>query len=194
MSFFANLFRVRESSTAMREEVQALSANEELLKERLADLELALEDVTYTRLSGESDREFSRDGLRRIMALSRLMFLKNPLVNRAVTLQAIYVWGQGCTITSADEDTQAVIDAFVGDPRNQVELTGHQTRTMKEQDLQVLGNLFFAFFSRLDDGGTVVRSLPPEEVLEIITNPEDAKEPWYYRREWQARELNMATE
>lgn len=188
-SILESMFGPSPEQVRLRE----VEANERWLSERLADLELALEDVNYQRLAAESQREFSREGLGRIMALSRLMFLKNPLINRAVTLQAIYVWGQGCTITSTDENVQATIDAFLKDDRNEVELTGHQARTMKEQDLQVLGNLFFAFFSSPADGSTVVRTLPAEEVQEIITNPEDVKEPWFYKRTWTASTLNITS-
>ena len=182
----------KSKTTQLREELRAVSSNEEFLRERLADLEMALEDVTYQRLNAETDREFSREGLRRIMALSRLMFLKNPLINRAVTLQSTYVWGQGCTVQSTDETVQAIIDAFWKDDRNECELTGHQARMMKEQDLQVLGNLFFALFTA-PDGSTVVRTLPAEEVLEIVCNPDDAKEPWFYRRTWTASALDILT-
>ena len=188
-----SMFGESPAFAALREELRQVGANESFLRERLAELEMALEDVTYQRLGAEGEREFSRDGLARIMTLSRMMFLKNPLINRAVSLQAIYVWAQGCTVTSTDENVQAVIDEFIADERNQVELTGHQARTMKEVDLQVLGNLYFAFFSTLDTGGTVVRALPPEEIREIISNPEDAREPWFYKRQWEASTLNIAT-
>ena len=196
MSFLQDLLRLRETNselTQLREVVGQLESNEELLKENLAELELAVDNQGWQRLFGEFEREFSRGGLAQIFRMSRLMFLKNPLVNRAVTLQAIYVWAQGVQITSTDEDVQAVIDAFLADKRNQVELTSHQARTMKEQDLQVLGNLFFAFFVSPADGATVVRTLPPEEIQEIVCNPEDAKEPWFYKRTWTAPVLDFAS-
>lgn len=177
----------------LTEQLRQLANNEELLREGLAELELAIDAQGWQRMFGEFDREFSRSGLRDIMKISRLMFLKNPLVNRAVTLQAIYVWAQGVQITSTDEDVQTVVDAFWQDERNQAELTAHQARTMKEQDLQVLGNLFFALFTSVSDGATVIRTLPPEEIDEIICNPEDAKDPWYYKRTWTAPVVNFGS-
>lgn len=176
----------------LTEQLRQLADNEELLREGLAELELAIDAQGWQRIASEFDREFSRSGLRDIMKFSRLMFLKNPLVNRAVTLQAIYVWAQGVQITSTDEDVQAVVDAFLQDARNQAELTAHQARTMKEQDLQVLGNLFFAMFTSVSDGATVVRTLPPEEIDEIICNPEDGKDPWFYKRTWTAQVMDFA--
>src|SRR5207253_3066808 len=116
------------------------------LRERLAELELAIENSGWLRLGYGIEREFSREGLRKIVALSRLMFLKSPLVNRAVTLQAFYVWGQGVQIAGRNDAINGVIQRFLDDPKNVAELTGHQAHTEKEIDLEVDGNLFFVFF------------------------------------------------
>jgi hypothetical protein len=167
--------------------------NEQMLREQLWELEVAMIEQGWERYGAMLEREFSRPGLLQILKVSRYMFLKNPLVNRAVTLQSMYVFGQGVSITSDDEATQQFIDEFVSDPKNQVELFSHQARTMKEQDLQVLGNLFFVFFSSAATGKTVIRSIPVDEIQEIHCNPQDAKEPWYYRRYASVSELNIET-
>ena len=164
------------------EQKQALGYTLDFLKERLAELELAQEDAGWTRLAFESELEFSRAGLTRIMALSRLYFLKHPLINRAVTLQAMYVWGQGVNVKGKHPAIDGVVQAFLDDPYNQVELTSHQARTMKEQDLQVEGNLFFVLFSHPATGRVRVRTLLVDEIDDIVCNPEDRKEPWYYKR------------
>ena len=163
------------------------------LQERITELELALEDVGWTRLAFESGQEFSRAGLRRITALSQLFFLKNPLINRAVTLQAMYVWGQGVSIQASHPDVDAVVQAFLDDEKNKVELTSHQARTLKEQDLEVEGNIFFVLSSHALTGRTRVRTIPVDEITEIMCNPEDRREPWYYKREWAAVALSEAS-
>jgi hypothetical protein len=38
-----------------------------------------------------------------------------------------------------------------------------------------------------------LRTIPIDEIDEIVTNPEDGKEPWFYRRSWTQRSLNIAT-
>src|SRR5690348_13860874 len=120
------------------------------------------------------------------------MYLKNPLINRAVSLTAVYIWGQGVTIEAKDEDTDAIIQAFLDDPSNQVELTSHQARLLKEIDLEVLGNLFFVFFT--DPKGSIkIRSITVDEIGEIICNPEDAKEPWFYHRQWKKQTFDYDT-
>jgi hypothetical protein len=180
-------------TAALQESLQQQEWNNLMLRERLAELELALEEVGWLR-AGDSQREFSREGLRKITAISRLMFLKNPLINRAVTIQAYYVWGQGMTVSTTDPAIQGALDAFMSDPRNQAEITSHQARTMKEMDLQVYGNLFLVLFTAdMAAGGVVVRSINPDEIEEIICDPEDAKSPWFYKRSWTQQEFDTAT-
>lgn len=168
----------------LSEQLQVERNNLDLLKESIASLELGLEDIGWLRLLAESDREFSRGGLTEIIRRSRYMFLKNPLINRAVTLQSFYVWGQGVTIKCDDEAGQSAIDAFLDDQKNRAELTSHQARTLKEQSLQVTGNLFFVFFPDPRTGAVRVRSIPVDEIQDVICNPEDSKDPWFYRRVW----------
>lgn len=174
----------RVTRAALSEENRVLNDNLLLLTERLAELELGLEDAGWTRMVADSEREFSRDGLRRIIAQSRLFFLKSPVINRGVNVQAAYVFGQGVNIEAEDDAVNETIQTFLDDPANQTELTSHQARLLKEVDLQVLGNLFFVFFTNRATGQVTVRSINVDEISDIITDPEDARSPWYYHRVW----------
>ena len=177
------LFGARGSSTTMARPL-AESGRTTVLQERMAELELALEDRNWLRLAAETNREFSRQGLRAIMMLSRLFYLKNPLINRAVEIKALYVWAQGINITAQDEDVNAVVQAFQDEPGNRSEMFGHQARRLKEVELEVMGNLFFVFFPNVSTGEVRLRSIPVDEIAMIHCNPEDAKEPWFYERVW----------
>lgn len=161
-------------------------SNNELLQERIAELELALDDVGYERI-GESnfDKQFTKASIDKIAAMARVYWLKNPLIKRAVATQANYVFGQGMDVVAADEDVQTVVDAFIEDSKNRAELTGEQAMLTKETELQVTSNLFFTFFTDPLNGATRVRTIPLSEITRIIYNPDDSKEPWYYYRQWQ---------
>jgi hypothetical protein len=174
-------------------EIQQLGANEEFLKERLAELELALEDQGWFKLNLGSENEFSRDGLYTICRLARLMYLKSPVIQRGVQVQAHYVFGQGVSIHVEDTDTNLVLQRWLADARNKAELTGHQARMMKERELQVEGNIFLVLFTHPVTGQVLVRSIPVGEVKEIITDPEDAKTPRYYKRAWRVEVLDPET-
>lgn len=181
-----------QSTESVLARLRQAEANSEFFQERLSELELELADKGWRRSGFDLDREFSRSALNDIIRTSRLFFLKNPLINRAVTLQAMYVWGQGVEITSKDESVQKLIDAFTRDPLNQAEMFGHQARMLKEQDLTCIGSIFFVYFS--GPGGRVsLRTLPTEEIEEIITNPDDVRDVWFYRRTHVRKTLNFQT-
>jgi hypothetical protein len=180
---------MRKKEQELREMVAERDDSLTDLSERLADLELALEDVNWLRLGLESEVEFSRQGLTKITQLARYVYLKNPLIQRGVNVQVYYVFGQGMNISAKDEGINEVIQSFLDDEKNKAELTSHQARMYKEADLQVESNIFFTFFT--DSGRVRIRTIPFDEVSEIVKNPEDSKDPWYYKREWVQSSLNF---
>jgi hypothetical protein len=168
----------------------------ELLKENIAELQLTLaQDSQGWQAIGEMDGiEFSRDALKQINRLARLNWLKNPLIRSAVDTQKMYVYGQGMTIRAADPEVNDVIQAFLDDSKNQAEFTSHQSRQLKEVDLRLFGNVFFIFFVDGAMGRVRVRTLPVDQVDEIVCNPEDDKEPWFYLRSWSQVSVDGAIE
>jgi len=175
----------------LRDLVSRQEANLDLLREATLDAELVLaaEDVGWER-PGQGARDMPREVLGKVITRSRRAYLRDPLINRGVNVQALYVFAQGVNVQAADKRVNEMVQAFWDDPANQAELTGHQARFLKEVDLQVTGNLFFTFFVNPADGTTRVRTIPPEEITEIIFNPEDSKDPWWYRREWTETDVN----
>src|SRR5262249_28200896 len=87
-------------------------------------------------------------------------------------------------ISATNSQVNAVIQAFVDDPKNKAELTSHQAMLLKEKDLLTAGNVFLVLFTNRATGRVRVRSIPLTEVQNIICNPQDSKEPWYYLRTW----------
>lgn len=154
-----------------------------LLQERIIELELQLETEGWMRMSLEGEREFSQEGLRKIINLCELYYLKNPLIKRAANLSADYVMGQGISISARHPKVNDIVQAFMDDPANVVELTGHKARQSKERALRLTGNLFLALFTNRKSGRVRVRSIPPEEITAIITDPEDRRKVWFYKRE-----------
>lgn len=166
----------------------------DFLQERLAELELALEDNNWLRLDSFMAREFSRGGLAKIIQLARMHYLKNPLIRHAVNVQAHYVFGQGVNIKAGHPTLNDIIQRFWDDPGNRKVLTSPDALLENERELAQTGNVFFALFSDEDMGRVSVRSIPVEEIQEIICNPEDAAEPWYYKRVWNAPRFDYSGE
>ncbi|PKN91097.1 MAG: hypothetical protein CVU44_21000 [Chloroflexi bacterium HGW-Chloroflexi-6] len=187
------LGEMRQENANLREQVGQLDNTLEFMQEGMAELELALEDLNYIRLSADSEQEFSRNGLDKIVDLSRLMYVKNPLIKRQVQVKSLYVWAQGINVRAKNPEINKVLQAFWDDEKNRAELTSHQARMLKEVDLQVDGNLFFVFFVRPSDGRVRVRSIPMNEIREIVCDPNDAKSPWFYLRKWKETKINPQT-
>lgn len=158
------------------------AAQVEILESRLGELELQLAEQGWDRLNGEGSREFTRKALGQIIDLARIYYLKNPLIKRSVEIGALYVWGQDISLNAANEDVKAVVDRFWKD--NASTLSGQQASRLQEVELQVTGNVFLALFPDRVTGQVRVRQVPVEEIREIVSNPEDRAEVWYYRREW----------
>ena len=171
-------------TVTLEEQITQRDASLELLTERIAELELALEDVGWQRALFEGGQDFSAEGRARIRQMSRLYYLKNPLIQRAVNVQAFYTWGQGVAVRSDQEAVDAVLQRFLGDTGNRDVLFGHQAQLLADIDLAVEGDLFFALFVSARTGRVQVRVIDAGEIVEIHTNPHDRTEPWWYERHW----------
>jgi len=168
------------------------SARDRYLTERLAELEdFMAEDRDWIALGAYGqDQEFSRQGLQLVGRIARLMYIANPLINRAVSVKADYVWGRGINIHAKDQTINELVQAFLDDRFNQVELTSQPARVQKEVELQTDGNIFFAFFVHPVTGHVRIRTIPVDEITEMVTNPDDSKQVWYYKRQWQQSSIN----
>lgn len=180
----------------LREQLRQALDNEQLVQESFADLAAQLSDPGWIRLSAEFEQEFTAENLRQIRAICRLFAVKSPLVKRALSLRQAYVWGKGVEITARangkkrrEQDVQAVIDGFLSDVGNQRAFTSGAARERLERCLGTDGEFYTALFTLPTTGEVQVRVVGADEITEVICNPEDRSEPWYYRRVWIQRSL-----
>lgn len=168
------------------EQVAALQDMVELLQESLVDAQLAADDAGWTKL-GDDSTVLTREELRRASRLARVMAVADPLIRRGINLRIAYVWGGGVTIQAKQEeqggqDVNAVIQAFLDDPSNQATFTSGQAREEFERRLATGGQSFEAFVTAPLSGRVQVRNIPADEVDDIVLNPEDKADPWFYKR------------
>lgn len=177
----------------LEEQLRAEQESNLLLEESMVDLELALEDAGWQRLGVNAAHEFSRAGLRRSAQVARIMVTANPLIRRGVNLRIAYVWGGGVTIVAraagddGGQDVNAVVQAFLDDDGNRAALTSNQAHEESERALGTDGNRFIACFTNPRTGRVQARTIPADEVEDVITNPEDRDDPWFYLRQWTAQ-------
>lgn len=156
---------------------------ETLAREGLGDLELAFDDIGWRDMNVYEGFRMSRQALRRAISLSRLMYLLNPLIKRAVTVQELYVWGSGFTINANEKVVDGVLKDFFEDQANEKVIgTGDEGWPQRERDQRIDGNSFFCFFVNRRTGAVRVRTLSIDYIDDVICNPEDIKEPWFYRK------------
>lgn len=162
----------------------------EKLQESLAQMELALEDRGWEKLLGNSTQDFTRDGLKRAAQLSRMMAIANPLIKRGLAVRAAYVHGQGVGITAravgneGEQDVNAVVQEFLDDDANRAVLTGQQAKRRLEMALGTDGNVFITMFTNPLTGKVSPRTLPFDEISDVVTKPGDRATPMFYRRDW----------
>lgn len=168
--------------TVLAEQVAAERERSAFLAESVADLEARMLEPGWQRLAARTDQEFTREGLRQITAICRLYAIKNPLVKRGLALRQAYVWGSGVEVTARDPQVGELITAF--HEANEATLVGAQACEELERALGTDGNVIFALFTSPRTGRVRVRSLPWDEITDVIRNPDDHADPWYYRRDW----------
>lgn len=166
-----------------------LAAQVELLQEALVDAQIAADDRGWSPAGGGSGDEFTREQLRSAAKVARTMAVVNPLIRRGLMLRISYVWGSGVQISARageddPQDVNAVVQAFLDDDLNQAAFTGSQAREELERALGTDGNVFLAHFTEPAIGRVQVRSIRAHEVDDVITNPDDADDPWFYKRSW----------
>lgn len=127
-----------------------------------------------------------REYIKEQIKVGRKMALYDPLIRRGINLRIAYIWGEGVNINADNgengQDLNALVQQFLEDPGNVSSIGSGQAHEEMERGLATEGERFFALATNVKTGRVVVRHIPVLEIEEIINNPEDAAEPWFYKR------------
>ena len=111
------------------------------------------------------------------------LYKYSPLAQWAVWLWTGWGLGDKVTVTPNAAGAAEVWEEFWAAQRNACML-GEDVIQELSNWLLVRGNQYLVFFASEMDGEARVRRIPPGEIVEIVTNPEDATDPWFYKRDW----------
>ncbi len=174
----------QESSMPLREGIPQIAQG------AFGDIELALQNVDWMRQINLSWLEFTRWGIQQIILISRLYYIKNPILRRLIDISAAYVFGRGVEISSTDEDANEVLKEFVED---NAMVLGQIGLAKLEKTKYYDGNIFFAFFpDKVNTGKVKLRTIDATEMQEIISDPDDTDTEWYFKRVWSQKIWNPA--
>lgn len=147
-----------------------------------ADLSLMLENLEWRREINLSWLEFSRWGIQQVILISRLYYLKNPIIRRLIDIASVYVFARGVEVSTDNEAANDVLKDFF--ERNK-SVVGQIALVDLEKRKYYDGNLFFVFFVDATDKGLVnIRTIDATEIQEITTDPDDVDTPQLYKRVW----------
>jgi len=169
---------VRLRELAPRDELEIL------IREATASVEadLALEDAGWMSLSGTTGDVITAAERITNLKLSRLYAAKDPLGKQAIRLWTDYTFGSGMTWQAEDEKTSKVLDGF-WDAKANKKILGAAGQRKSSNKLLVDGEVYFAIFLG-PKGSATIRRIDPLEITEIITDPDDAEDEKFYRRQW----------
>ncbi len=162
-------------------EYKALKSTVGMLRENLDQLS-AMQEMGYQRLSAHDSEGLTEDTIRLLMRTGYYMWIWNPLINRAANVQASYVFGREMQFTSENDRTRNILNEFWNDRHNQSQLTGLPALVLRDEELEFQGNLFVATINTPGTRPPQIRIIPPEQITDIITDPDDAGRVVAYKR------------
>jgi len=171
-------------SEVLRSPGQAIISGS-LLREALAgvEAELALEDAGWISLTAAGGTNDLTDA-KRILAVekSRLYALTDPLGRQSIRLWTDYTFGTGMTWSAKDDGATKALEVYWNDPANAALLSASGQR--KSSDILLIdGEIFFVLFLE-PQGQATLRRVNALEITEFITDPDDAENVRFYKREW----------
>lgn len=143
------------------------------------DLELALEDRGFIKLGSIGAGEIDQVSRETMVERARLYWHRDPLCKQAVRLWTDYSVGDGLTFRAEKPAVQTILEDFWKDRRNRRILRARGQRKSSTK-LLVDGEIFFALFGDLP----IVRRIDPLQITKIISLPDDAETPVFYKREF----------
>lgn len=127
------------------------------------------DEIGFIKLTDAQTKNLNLDYLREIREEAWKAVLTNPIAKRQVRNITSYLVGRGLKITSPSPDAQNIIDEFIGNPENYWELFIRE----ESNRLQIDGEIILLLFVNTGNGSVVVRDIEPNEIVEVITSPDD---------------------
>ena len=184
-----------DTVTLPRHDLANLESLLEMAEEAALDAQrlLAAEDRGWARLTSDGESVIDRASIMQVSAVARINVAADPLIKRGVNLRVAYLGTPSVSAPSSDDgqDLNTVVQAFWDDPENAETFTSVLAGAERERAFNTDGNVFHALPTDPRTGRVRVRIIPPSQITEIITDPEDAATPWLYKRVYSAKRIGQ---
>jgi len=164
-------------NAALQERLTDLEVKAEELEESLLAVADAFDNVGWSPLDTENSNEMSLKTVKKISEIARAMNAVNPFVKRGVNARISYVWGNGVEFEKAGETAKEYMK------KNRKTIFSQQAYEERERAAATDGNVFTALHK---EDGSVFR-IPLAQIFGCISNPENAEEIWFYKRQWKVK-------
>lgn len=165
-------------------EAKEATAKLAMLEENMADVLLALDNIGWNVVGEDIDTtEIPLKTVINKSKTTRALMVLNPIAKRGVSVRTAYIWGGGVEFNDLKKDS-----AFYKNKTNQKYLLSPQAWAEMETALATDGNFFLlvnkgAVRSANTDKAKVTR-IPLQQITGTVSDPDNAEDVWFYKREW----------
>ena len=163
-------------------DLAALQSQNELLQESLADRILKSEDIGWKIISGyaesDDDNGLRLQDLHTLSKSLREYAASNPWHVRGAQLRHSYIFGRGMDYVDITPRARKTLE----DPHNKAVLGSVDAYEAMNLACFTDG----AFIVMRNEATKTFTQIPLSQVQGVITNPDDAMDIWYIKREWNA--------
>lgn len=161
-------------------ELQAVKADNEILRESMTTLAIQFEDIGWTRLLGEEmDTDGpSLDSLKKMYEPLRDLAGGNPLMKRGEQLRHAYIFGRGVVFSGVKPAAKSVME----DPYNKACMFSVNGYATMNRTIYTDGNYFLIY----DERTKALINVPMDQITAVQTHESDSSRVQYLRRTWTA--------
>lgn len=181
------LERLERATEAVVDHLQRMpiTTSPEQLIQRLGEVDSHYIDLLVRQIREREEfldttSEASRLG---VVRECRNLYVWDVVTQSIIDLWTDYGFSTSIGVECEDEAAQAAWDEFWTAKRN-TQVLGERDVYQLSADLLNDGEFYFVFFISKADGKTTVRTVPTEQIIEFIRDPDDARTILYFKRQY----------
>ena len=137
--------------------------------------------MSYEQVGGYGGYDDAERG--RAVADATRAYKYSILARYIVNVWTFYALGANVQIVAENDRAQEAWDEFLSARRNKSVLAKDKIDEISRWLLNK-GERFFVHYASTQDGEDTIRSIQPEQITRILSDPDDCSQAWFYERRW----------